>query len=158
MNEGLYTLLGAAIAGLVALVGIWTREQALDRHRFTERKQVLYTDLWIAADRHKREVEAQLAWRRDQAAGVPGEDPGVGDTEPARMALKALELLAPPVVVARATDFYGLTATLGAMFVSGDPSIVQSSNLDAIWRDVELAWRAEADTFLDAARADLAGG
>ena len=74
------------------------------------------------------------------------------------MALKALELLAPPVVVARATDFYGLTATLGAMFVSGDPSIVQSSNLDAIWRDVELAWRAEADTFLDAARADLAGG
>ena len=44
MNEGLYTLLGAAIAGLVALVGIWTREQALDRHRFTERKQVLYTD------------------------------------------------------------------------------------------------------------------
>jgi len=67
MEQGLYTLLGAVIAGAIALIGIRVREQRLDRDRFTERKQALYTDLWTECDRHQRQVAAQVAWTQDLA-------------------------------------------------------------------------------------------
>jgi hypothetical protein len=55
--------LGTLIGGAIALVGIIVRERALDRHRFTDRKQTLYADVWIGCDRHRQQVADQVAWR-----------------------------------------------------------------------------------------------
>lgn len=160
MTEGLFVVLGAVIAGAVALVGIYVRENALDRHRHTDRKRALYTDLWLAARRHRREVEQQLAWRRDLAAGKYGDDPGIRESEPAWLALRALELLAPDEVRGPADALYHATTDLGAAFAydskRGTQSPVPPPDEPA-WTAALSYWEDAAGTFLDAARADLRG-
>jgi hypothetical protein len=143
-------LLVALIAATVALVGIIDRQRADNRHRFTDRKQALYTDLWIECDRHRQQVASQLAWR---TTGRTGKGPTVGSTETAERTVLALDLLAPRAVRLAAHSLFGVTAGLGARFARED---------DDPWRpdadewDAAIAiWTTRAKDYLDLAKTDL---
>ena len=125
--------------------------------RFADQKRLVYTDLWIACDRHKREVEAQVAWRREVAIGQGGEDPGIGPSEPARLAFLALTLLAPFNVVAAAEALYHSTTVLGARHadVRREGNAISEPDEPGWLRDLN-AWSEAAAAFENEATRDLA--
>jgi len=79
-------------------------------------RRAAYADLWTACDVHRREVEAQVTWRRDRAFRSTGDDPGIGSSEPARRALIAIQLVSRDDVVKAAAGLYSATVSLGARF------------------------------------------
>jgi hypothetical protein len=73
------------------------------QQRFADERRRLLTDLWIACQQHKREVEAQVDIRRGVDDGMsPAEWVRVQSIEPARQAYLALGLLSKAEVIAHA--------------------------------------------------------
>jgi hypothetical protein len=152
-----------AVAGSSIAAGATERaardtRTAQDRHRFTERKQTLYVDLWLACDQHRREVGDRAAWLDENAQGIGGVKPVINPTEPARRALKALELIAPQAVVSTATALYEANVAFDNLlwwhpdFSEGPPD---EPVPDSEWERHRDAWDAAADAFAAAAQADL---
>ncbi len=143
--------LGALIAGAIALVGIIVRERTLDRHRFTDRKQALYTEVWIGCDRHRQQVANQVAWRsgdRDRKA------PTVETTEAIERSCLALDLVASEPVREAAWALFHATAALGADFARADEDPWVPAM--GLWeRTVTATWHPLAETYLHLAHDDL---
>jgi hypothetical protein len=166
-----------ALGALIGAVGAWivarmnrteskvnredaaqARDQAREdarQARHLDRKVALYTDLWLDSDRHKREVAAQISWRRDPSKG---QDPGIGSSESAYRAYFAVRLLAPSDVVDAAFGLYLATEVLGEHHAyvarEGEPPAVPDENL---WKEDLAAWARAARKFEQAAAQDLLG-
>jgi len=143
--------LGALIAGAIALVGIIVRERALDRHRFTDRKQALYADVWIGCDRHRQQVADQVAWRSGDRTG---KGPTVDTTEAIERSCLALDLVASDPIRKAAWALFDATSALGADFARADddPWVPPPG----LWQQrVTRTWHPLAEAFLRLAHDDL---
>jgi hypothetical protein len=154
---------GGAIAGSSIAAGASERaalsaRNAEDRHRFTDSKQALYVEMWIACDRHRREVAARVAWLDEKALEIEGARPQVNPTEPARLALKAIELLAPAQVATAAASLYQANVELDGL-IWWDPNYHAGPPDEPIpraqWARASEDWQIAADAFLAAAKEDL---
>jgi len=148
--DGSITLLVALIAASVALVGIIVQQRAASRHRFTDRKQALYTDLWIECDRHRQQVANQLDWR---TGSREGKAPTVGSTETAERSVLAIDLIAPQEVRLAAHSVFAVTVGLGANFARDDNDPWMPD--PGAWQAAMARWDARAKDFLALAKADL---
>jgi hypothetical protein len=168
--------LGASIAAVAGLVVGWmnrnearsdraeaatAREEAradARQARVFDRKADLYSNLWLECDKHKRQVEAQVAWRRDWRNGKKGKDPGIGSSEPARLAYLALTLLTTIDVSEAAQRLYDATTLLGGhhAYVAKEGHPMPAPDED-LWLSDFNAWNQAAADFENAANADLQG-
>lgn len=125
--------------------------------RFVDQKRQLLTEFWTACDRHKREVEAQVAWRRWAMTGHGGDDPGVGSTEPARQAFLALTLVSAHDLIVAAEELYSATVRLGSehAYVATERGLYEVDETSWL-RDFNV-WGEAAAHFENAARSDLRG-
>jgi hypothetical protein len=146
--SGSITLLVALIAASVALVGIVVQQRSADRHRFTDRKQALYVDFWIACQRHRQAVANQIEWRESDG----GQPPTIGSTEAAERTLLAMDLVANEAVAKAARTLFKITVLMGARFARGadDPPPLAED-----WAVLDRNWQVRAKDFLELARYDL---
>jgi hypothetical protein len=127
--------------------------------RYADQRRQLLTDLWIACDRHKQEVEAQVEARRKVDEGqTPTGWPGVNSVEPARQTYLALTLLVGPEVGVRAAALLAATDALSVNHaqIEGQTRAFYAVDDDGWGRDL-AAWTDASLRYAEWASENLQG-